>query len=333
MHAIPSYPKIWNLGHPEIKDLFSGPVTIQEKVDGSQFSFMRDASGQIHCRSKSAIVNIAAPGMFTLAVDTVLQIADRLIPGVVYRGEFLSKPKHNTLVYDRVPRGNIILFDVVSLHEIYMNLRQEAARLDLECVPEIGVFDHVTPEELDAILTRQSILGGVKIEGVVIKNYGKFGPDGKALMGKHVSPAFKEKHSKDWKERNPSQTAFVENLGALFCTPARWEKAVQRLRDEGKLENAPQDIGPLLLIVKEDVLTECEAEIKEALWTWAKTKVARGAAQGFAEWYKERLLRAQFDQALDTVLTEGGYPETVIPNATIDCIEKLANPEGGTPCE
>lgn len=308
MNTIPSYPKIFNLGHPQIKDLFSGPVTIQEKVDGSQFSFMRDAAGQIHCRSKSAIVNIAAPGMFAAAVNTVLQVADRLIPGVVYRGEYLSKPKHNTLVYERVPRGNIILFDVVSLHEIYMNLRDEAKRLDLECVPEIGIFDSVTLEELDAILTRQSILGGVKIEGVVIKNYGKFGEDGKALMGKHVSPAFKEKHSKDWKERNPSQSTVVENIGALFCTPARWEKAVQRLRDLGGLTNDPRDIGVLLPMVKDDVLTECEVEIKEALWTWAKTKVARGAAHGFASWYKDRLTDQQFANSIVAERLEGGTP-------------------------
>ena len=294
MNTIPSYPRIWSLGHPSIKELFDGPVTIQEKIDCSQFSFMRDAQGTIHCRSKGATINIAAPGMFALAVDTVLRIADRLIPGVVYRGEFLSKPKHNTLVYDRVPRGNIILFDVVSLHEIYMNLQQEAARLDLEAVPEIGTFDNVTKEELDAILTRQSILGGVKIEGVVIKNYGKFGEDGKALMGKYVSPEFKEIHGKDWKARNPGQNDFVQGLGAMFCTPARWEKAIQRLRDNGRLQNAPQDIGVLLPAIKEDVLTECEVELKDALWKWAAPKIARGAAVGFATWYKEKLIEEQF---------------------------------------
>ena len=298
MSTIPSYPKIWNLGHPSIKDLFDGPVTIQEKVDGSQFSFMRDEKGQIHCRSKSADINIAAPGMFAPAVDTVLRIADRLIPGVVYRSEFLSKPKHNTLAYDRVPRGNIILFDVVSLHEIYMNIRQEAARLDLEMVPEIGQFDSVTKEELDAILTRQSILGGVQIEGVVIKNYGKFGEDGKALMGKHVSPAFKEKHGKDWKARNPGPNDFLQELGQKACTEARWEKAVQRLRDAGRLTNTPQDISLLLALVKEDVLTEEAHELKEALWKWAAPKVARGAAIGFAEWYKERLAQAQFAEGM-----------------------------------
>lgn len=298
MSQIPSYPKIFNLGHPSIKDLFDGPVTIQEKVDGSQFSFMRDAQGQIHCRSKSADINIAAPGMFAPAVETVFILADRLIPGVVYRGEFLSKPKHNTLVYDRVPKGNIILFDVVSLNEHYMNLQNEAKRLDLECVPEIGTFDNVTKEELDAILTRQSILGGVKIEGVVIKNYGKFGEDGKALMGKHVAPEFKEKHGKDWKARNPGPNAFLESLGQAACTEARWEKAVQRLRDSGRLTNTPQDISLLLALVKEDVLTEEEEDLKAALWKWAAPKVARGAAIGFAEWYKERLAQAQFAEGM-----------------------------------
>ena len=33
--TLPSYPKVWNLGHPHIENLFDGPVVVQEKVDGS----------------------------------------------------------------------------------------------------------------------------------------------------------------------------------------------------------------------------------------------------------------------------------------------------------
>ena len=38
-----AYPKIWNVGHPTITDMLTGdrPLVIQEKVDGSQFSFSR----------------------------------------------------------------------------------------------------------------------------------------------------------------------------------------------------------------------------------------------------------------------------------------------------
>jgi hypothetical protein len=41
MKEIGSYPKIYNLGHKAVRDIFKEPVTAQEKVDGSQFSFMR----------------------------------------------------------------------------------------------------------------------------------------------------------------------------------------------------------------------------------------------------------------------------------------------------
>lgn len=39
MSSYKSYPKVYNLGHSAIKDLFHDEVVIQEKLDGSQFSF------------------------------------------------------------------------------------------------------------------------------------------------------------------------------------------------------------------------------------------------------------------------------------------------------
>lgn len=48
---INSYPSIYSLGHRYISELFSGPVVIQEKIDGSQFSF-GNLNGKLFCRSK-----------------------------------------------------------------------------------------------------------------------------------------------------------------------------------------------------------------------------------------------------------------------------------------
>ena len=39
MTVLTSYPKVYQLGHKAVLDIFSGPVVIQEKIDGSQFSF------------------------------------------------------------------------------------------------------------------------------------------------------------------------------------------------------------------------------------------------------------------------------------------------------
>lgn len=46
-----SYPKIFNMGHPGIRELFDDEVLIEEKVDGAQFSF-GVFNGEIKARSK-----------------------------------------------------------------------------------------------------------------------------------------------------------------------------------------------------------------------------------------------------------------------------------------
>jgi hypothetical protein len=84
-------------------------------------------------------------------------------------------------------------------------------------------------------------------------------------------------------------------------TPAngRWEKAVERLRDAGKLEGSPRDIGALIKEVPADVLEECEHEIRDILFRHFWPQISRGITAGLAEWYKEQLTQAQFQGGVD----------------------------------
>jgi len=112
-HGINSYGSIYALGHIAVADILEGnDVEITEKVDGSQISFgMID--GELMVRSKNQRLHIGADnGMFNLAVDKIGFFADILTPGYVYRGEYFSKPKHNSLAYDRVPKNNIMIYDI-----------------------------------------------------------------------------------------------------------------------------------------------------------------------------------------------------------------------------
>lgn len=299
---IPSYPKVYNLGHPAIRDLFDGMVTAQEKVDGSQFSF-GSLKGEVVMRSKGAVVySNATDKNFTAAVRTVLDLFDRgmLVDGWVYRGEVLSKPKHNSLAYDRVPAGNIILFDVdTNGQQNYLSadtLGGEAQRLGLEVVPTIplpasGVW---SPGAIETTLQQQSCLGGQLIEGIVFKNYERFGKDGKTLMGKHVSEAFKEVHAAAWKAANPGRQDVVESLIHGLRTPARWDKAVQHLRDRGELTGTPKDIGGLIKEVQTDTLAEMAEEVQAVLFKHFWPQIQRGITGGLPEWYKESLMETQF---------------------------------------
>jgi len=114
--------KIWNLGHRAVKDLFSQSCIVEEKIDGSFFAF-GSFDGELRIRSKGAVMIPDAPeGMFKLAAATARRLHEDglLKEGWTYRGEYLMKPKHNALAYDRVPQGNIIIFDILTGEEEYL---------------------------------------------------------------------------------------------------------------------------------------------------------------------------------------------------------------------
>lgn len=296
-----SYPSIYAVGHRYVRDIFNSPVLCEEKVDGSQFSFGKflvDGEEVLRCKSKGCQLNVECPEkMFTCAVNNVKEIFGSLKLGWTYRGEYLSKPKHNTLVYSRVPKRNIIIFDINTNEEEYLSYSEkdkECERLGLEIVPKIfeGVISD--PQTILEFLKRESVLGGQNIEGVVIKNYSMFGQDKKVLMAKYVSEAFKEIHGGEWRKENPCSTDILTELVGMLRTPARWAKAVQHLKEQGKLEGSPKDIGFLIREAQVDILKECESDIKEKLFVWSKDKIIRGAVAGLAEWYKEYLLKESF---------------------------------------
>lgn len=291
-----SYPSIFNVGHKAVADIFTDDVLIEEKVDGSQFSFGLFDDG-LRVRSKGQVMLVDAPDkMFQRAVDAVKGLP--LTPGWTYRAEYLMKPKHNTLAYDRIPAQHLIVFDINSSQEEYLSWEtkaKEAERLGLETVPCLFYGRITNVEQVKALLDTVSVLGGQRIEGVVVKNYARFGPDKKALMAKHVSEAFKEIHKIEWKLANPKSGDILDTLIDAFRTPARWAKAVQHLRDEGRLEGSPRDIGALFKEVPGDVQKECEEEMKAMLFRWAWPRVQRGITAGLAEWYKEQLLASQFE--------------------------------------
>jgi len=316
-----SYPKIYNLGHRAIEDIFKDHVNIEEKVDGSQFSFglypVADTGDyELRCRSKGAELNVFAPErMFTKAIETVKSLETRLVRGWTYRGEFLAKPKHNALAYDRVPDGHIIIFDIEIGGKRFLTAparKVEAERLGLEAVPVIYSGPVETIEFFSDLLNFVSILGGQKIEGVVVKNYNRFGLDANPLFGKYVSEAFKEVHKGEWRQSNPQSKDILLQLGTKYKVPARWAKCVQHLREAGKIEDAPKDIGLLIPEIKNDILEEEADNIKNALFKWAWPHISRMVTNGLPEWYKDQLLKRSFDGPEGQAVSESS--STVVCN-------------------
>lgn len=292
-----SYPKVYALGHRAIEQLLLDPVVVEEKVDGSQFSF-GIFDGELRCRSKGQQLVLDAPEkLFDCAVESVKELAPMLRDGWTYRAEYLQKPKHNTIKYDRIPEKHLILFDINTGNERYLSRedkQEEAARLGLELVPYFYLGMLESPEQLAELMDHESCLGGEKIEGVVIKNYSRFAPDGKAMIGKYVREGFHERNCAEFRKANPKSKDIIGNLIDTYRTTARWEKSVQHLTESGQLIGDPRDIGPLLKEAQRDTLEECEAEIRDTLFKWAWPQIQRGITGGLPEWYKAKLMERQF---------------------------------------
>jgi hypothetical protein len=299
---IGSYPTVFAIGHAAIRDIFSGSVIVEEKVDGSQFSF-GVIGGSLECRSKGKQLILDAPEkMFVQAVETARELEPVLHPDWIYRGEYLQKPKHNTLAYDRIPNKHIIGFDIVTGPETYLTpdeKRAEFERIGLECVPVLHVGEVVGLEAFNEFMQRVSVLGGCKVEGVVVKNYSLFTIEKKVALGKYVSEAFKEVHSGEWRKNNPTGKDVAQILIDQYRTPARWGKAIQHLREAGQLDESPRDIGALMKEVAVDTRRECEDEIKQMLFDHYWKQIQRGITAGLPEWYKQELAKTAFEVTND----------------------------------
>jgi RNA ligase len=294
MASLSSYPKLWTVGSRPVQDVFRDEVVVEEKVDGSQLSF-GVIDGELRMKSKNCDLILDAAGMFALAVTTALMLQPLLKPGYTYRGEYLSKPKHNHLAYDRTPRGCIVLFDVSTETDWLSReeLEAEAERIGLEVVPLIfaGKLEHLG--ELQPFMKRKPLLGGdFDIEGVVVKNHSRYGQDGKPLFAKLVRDDFKEAQNAEWKTKQKSMADIRDEIGQLLQSPARWRKAIQRMKEDGTWTGTPRDIGTLIKLVQADLADEAKEQTANALLDWAWPQVSRVAIRGLPEWYKSELAQA-----------------------------------------
>jgi len=294
--TIPSYGKIHQVGHSNNRDLFQHELVVEEKVDGSQISFGLVDSELVIC-SKNCVIDQQDAGMFEAAVESIKKRRLCFQEGWIYRGEFLKSTKHNVLNYERIPTDHIVILDIEDDLGAHLNpaaKKEEARRIGLECVPLLHVGTISDMVEMRGLLERTSFLGVAKIEGVVFKAYGHVNRDGKLLMGKFVNESFKEVH-KQPKTGKPHRD-ILEVMAGMYCTKTRWEKAVQHLKEEGRLDESPRDIGELMKAVNVDVLEECKEEIKEELFKWAWPQISKSLAVGLPQWYKNRLAEAAFTE-------------------------------------
>lgn len=295
MAEVPSYSKVLTLGGLGTEQALVGPLTVEEKIDGSQFAFGIDENGELGCRSHHQQIVMDEPGMFAEAVEHVRRMAATL-PGygpAMFYCEYLQKPKHNTLAYSGIPLNHLVLFDVFAAGGWASPERLQfyADDWQIDSIPVLWQGTGCTTELLKELLGTSSYLGGTTVEGVVVKNYGQLvaiGGRTYPLFCKLVNTAFKERNDREWKENSGRNKLDV--LINSFGTEARWQKAVQHLAEQGVLEHSPRDIGNLMREVAADLMAEETENIKQELFELYRKDILRSAQRGLPEWYKEQLL-------------------------------------------
>lgn len=300
---IKAFPKIFTIGQDYIADIFKDEVEVTEKIDGSQFVFGK-INNELYLRSKGAQLYIENPrNMFKEGIDYVVSIQDKIPDNTVFYCEYLQNPKHNILKYNRIPKNHLILFgasDITGTKFIneYSKLKEYSMILDIDVVPLLyhGKIDNI--DKIKELCELESILGGVKIEGIVVKNYyRKFLLGGQPIpimMGKYVSEKFKEVHRDRWGKEFTSKGKW-EQFKESFRTEARWLKAIQHLKEKNKLENSPRDIGKIIKEIYNDIKEEEQETIKKFLWEQFGEEILRYSVKGFAEFYKEYLMKKTFE--------------------------------------
>ncbi len=292
---ITKYPKIFAIGKDEVKDVFRDSVVIEEKVDGSQLSF-GVFNGVLVIKSRGAMLDVNAPEkMFKNAVSSLQERKNILVPEHTYRGEYLSRPRHNAITYDKVPDGHVAIFDINDPQGNPLAVSDKhkyAEEAGFSHTPILFYGDMKSLEELIRLASGESFLGGSQMEGVVIKNYFREGWHHPWIFAKYVNDNFKEVLKKPKSTKPGTLDQIIES----YRTDARWQKAIQHLEEEGLLNGDMSDIPQLMKAVNLDVLEEDGEVIKERLFKSSWKEISRGIVKGLPQYYKKVLEARAFEE-------------------------------------
>ena len=303
------FPKVLGLGQPLLAEIFDDPVDLSSKIDGSQCRINLTESN-VQCGSKN--VDIADTKMFDLAYQQADRIWNEKVwwtfgDDITLFTEFLNKPKHNVLKYDRVPKNSLYVFGALidGKHLSTEELIELATELDIE--PPHIIASQVkinNPEDLNEYLETESVLGGTKVEGIVIRNSYKSYPPllvstmaftNYPLVGKLVRDDFKERLQKEWSTKKQRETPLAK-VSTEFFTDARFNKAINHLNDAGKITYEMNNLKDIIPEFYSDLIDEERQEIMELalddFWRQLKRKSDNFVVK---EW-KRYLVEKQFSE-------------------------------------
>lgn len=288
-----SYPKIGSIER-DATDLVGKWVRVDEKLDGSNVSVVKDVHGNVWMQSRSTIIDPDNMGMFKPFVDYVIEqeLDRKLEPGTIVFGEMVMNqgkiryPKTVPFsIFDvfRIDVDNKVVFGINSA----LNSRTFANTYGLVHVPVlIGSKLIKSIGDLTELAEMAFNMTADPNEGVVIKTYDMTLGGESASTGKswtHYSPVYGLKRVREgFKERKAEKIVKEDvSIGTMvtdvFVNEPRVRKAIARLNEQG---NDNPKLDAIIRVVIADVLDEELDTIKEMLYTRHKKEI--GSAIGSA---------------------------------------------------
>lgn len=269
MKEIKKYTDIIRYGKSTTEDvLHKGDyITITEKIDGANTSFIKDDSNElgVSCFSRNTPVNKdnTLRGFYQWVNDNIVPIKDKLNPNYRYFGEWLIPHK---VIYKKEMYNNFYLFSIWDEKtEEYLSdeiVKSEATKLGLKQSEYFYEGEFISFEHLMSFVGKSNITETENTgEGVVVKNINYKDRYGKQIFVKLVSEKFAEVQ-KQKLPKNPNINTKEKELIDSVLTTARVRKLIYKLVDEGLLkENFDiTDMGCILKLlgstVYDDIMKE-----------------------------------------------------------------------------
>jgi len=256
------YPKIKIFGDRSNEGILAipGQICIQEKVDGANFGFYVEddvlwfSSHNQNLTDSEQIAKTGIPKGWK-GIDPVMKSWENdptmFNPNLYYYGESLQK---HTISYDDIP--GFVGFDILDINDdkfldwnITKRLFKNMNLSFINVICELSTDKEITIDYLKSLYEKSAYKEG-SAEGIVIKNYDK------QLFAKIVDDKFKEQNRSLFGHDNEPKKLTNENkIVEIYATPARIEKCIYKMKDEGfKIEMSVMPI--LYKLVVEDILEE-----------------------------------------------------------------------------
>jgi len=266
------YTDIIRMGHQSTQGVINVGdwITISEKLDGSNSSFMKDEDSPIdvscYSRNQKLSDSNSLNGFYFWVMENISSQHEKLNPNYRYFGEWLCKHK---IVYKENMYKKFYLFSIIDeTTGLYLSdeiVKSEAERLGLTTVDYFYEGEYISFEHLMSFVGQSNNTEVLNTgEGIVIKNIKYINKYGSQLFIKMVSEKFAEIQSQKL-PKDPSAFNEIESLVRMVLTENRVEKILLKQVDEGLLDEnfGIEDMGKILKLITSEIFNDCMKEEPE----------------------------------------------------------------------